>query len=149
MPRRVALLDEGPQALLSLLARTTLGDAPFGSEPVGALEDELLGVARSVGACAAELLEQAVDRRVEVLGELMGEAIPEDRLRVEPLAGHEVPARRARADLGKREGRDHRRDDPELDLGERELGIRRCDRDVRARDESATAAERMPLDSGD
>src|SRR6184192_2733931 len=104
MPRRVALLDEGPQALLSLLARATLGDAPFGSEPVGALEDELLGVAGSFGARAAELVEQAVDRCVEVLGELVDEADPEGRLRIEPLAGHEVPARRARADLGEREG---------------------------------------------
>src|SRR6266536_6189119 len=144
MPRRLALLDEGPQALLSLLARATLGDAPFGSEPVGALEDELLGLARGFGACGAELVEQAVDRRVEILGELVDEADPEGRLRVEALAGQEVPARRARADLGEREGRDHRRDDPELDLGEPELGIRGCDRDVRARDESATAAKRMP-----
>ena len=49
---------------------------------------------------------------------------------VEALAREEVAPRRARADLRERERRDHRRDDPELHLGEREDGVARRDRDV-------------------
>src|SRR6184192_3981652 len=49
MPRGPALLDEGAQAFLPLLTRAALGDAPLGSEPVGALEDKLLGMARGFG----------------------------------------------------------------------------------------------------
>src|SRR5919198_1056066 len=68
---------------------------------------------------------------------------------VEALACDEVAARRTGTDLAQREGRDDGRDDPELDLGERELGLGLRDRDVRARDEPAAAAEGVTLDARD
>src|SRR5690349_15959611 len=116
MPARLALLDEGAQALLALVAGSSLGDPAFGPEPVGPLEDELFGVASRFGAGRAQLLEQAVDRFVQVVGELVDEPDPQGRLRVEALTGDEVAPGRAGADLGQRVGRDDRRDDPELDL---------------------------------
>ena len=78
----------------------------------------------------------------------MDEADPQGRRRVEPLAGEEVPARRG-ADLRQDERRDHRRDDAELDLREAEDRVLGRERDVRARDETRAAAERVPLDAGD
>ena len=64
--RALRLIPEGPQALLSLLARATLGDSALRGEPVGALEDELLGMARGFGACAAELVESFLEMALTV-----------------------------------------------------------------------------------
>jgi hypothetical protein len=74
---------------------------------------------------------------------------PERGRRVEALAGHEVPSRRAGPDPRDRERRDRRRDDPELDLGEGELRVLGGDHDVGARDEAAPAAEHVAMDPRD
>ena len=142
-----ALLEERAQALLALVARPPLRDPPLGAERVRPVEHELLRVPRGLRARGPQLRDHPLDRRVEVARDLLDEPDPQRRGRVEPLAGDEVAPRGARADLRQRERRDHRRDDPELDLGERELRLGPGDRDVRAGDEPAAAAERVALDA--
>ena len=73
----------------------------------------------------------------------------EGDLCVEALARDEVAARGALADPAQRERRDHRGDDPELDLGEGEDRPGLGDRYVAAGDEPDAAAERMAVDEGD
>jgi len=74
---------------------------------------------------------------------------PQRGLGGEALAGDEPPPRRTGTDLRQRERRDHRRDDAELHLAERELRVRLGDDDVAAGDEPAAAAERVPLHARD
>ena len=66
--------------------------------------------------------------------------------RVEALAGDEVAAGGTFADLAKRIGRDHGRDDSELDLGECKDRPLVCDRDIGDGNEAGTAAEGVALD---
>ncbi len=70
-------------------------------------------------------------------------------MRVEALAGDEVAARMAGADLRECERRDDGRDEPELHLRKREDGVRRRDRDVGCRDESGSSAERVTVHTRD
>ena len=79
----------------------------------------------------------------------MHEPDPQRGRGVEALAGEEVAPRRARADLGERERRDHGRDDPELHLREREDGLLVRDDDVRAGHQPGAAAERVTLHARD
>ena len=95
--------------------------------------------------CGEELSDDALDRGVEIVRDLVHEADPERGQRVEALAGDEVAAGRALADLRERERRDHRGDDAELHLGEGEDRVGRRHGDVRAGDEPAAAAECVAL----
>ena len=83
------------------------------------------GAPRAGRPCAARRA-RASSAAVDVVGHLVHEADPECRRGVEALARHEVASRGALADLAERERRDHRRDDPELHLGEREHASRRA-----------------------
>ncbi len=96
-----------------------------------------------------QLSEDTVERSAEIGGHLVHEADPERGLGVEPLARDVVAAGRALADLPQRERRDHRRDDPELDLGEGEQRTGLGDHDVAAGDEAGAASERMALHQAD
>ena len=93
-----------------------------------------------------ELADDSLDGDVEVIRDLADETDAECGLRIEALAGQEVAPCRPRADLREGERRDHRRDDPELHLGEREQRVRSADRDVRDGDEAGATAERVTLD---
>ena len=128
------LLEEGPQPVLPLGARPPLGGAREQVLLVARLEDEPLRLADGGRAAGEDVRDDALDRRVEVLGDLVDEADPERRRRVEPLAGEEVAAGRRRADLRQHHRRDHRRDDPEPHLGEPEDRVLGGDRDVGAGD---------------
>ena len=96
-----------------------------------------------------QLVDDVLDRRVEVVGELVHEADAQRDLGAEALARHEVASRGPGADLRERERRDDRRHDAELHLAERELRARLRDDDVAAGDEAAAAAERVPLHARD
>jgi dihydrodipicolinate synthase/N-acetylneuraminate lyase len=78
----------------------------------------------------------------------MGQSDPQCRLGAEPLTREEVSSGGPRTDPGEHEGRNHRRDDPQLDLREAEGRVRRRNSNIRARRESAAAAEAIALDSG-
>ena len=90
-----------------------------------------------------------VEGALEVGGDLVDEADPQGGRRVEALARDEVAAGSALADLADRIGRDHRGDDPELDLGEGEDGPLVGERDVRGGNEAGAAAEGVPLHERD
>src|SRR5207248_10835759 len=92
-----------------------------------------------------QLVDDSVDRYVELVGDLVHEADAQRRLGVEALAGDEIAARRAGTDLRERERRDHRGDDPELHLRERERRVTGRDCDVGRCDEARAAAERVTL----
>ena len=83
---------------------------------------------------SAQLREDLLDRRVEVVRDLVDEADPECRRRVEALARDEVAPGGAIPDLAERKRRDDGGDDPELHLGEREHGQLLGEHVVAARD---------------
>ena len=97
-----------------------LGDPARRLGAVGPLAHEPLRPPRRLRARREQLADDPLDRRVEIVGDLVHEPDAQRGLRVEALAGDEVAPRRARADLRERERRDDRRDDPELHLRERE-----------------------------
>ncbi len=104
---------------------------------------------RGPRAGRSELRESAVERSFEIARHLVHEPDPERGRGIEALAGHEVPACGALPDLPDRVGRDHGRNDPELDLRERECRALVCDRDVCGRDEADASTDRMALYDGD
>src|ERR1051326_1809786 len=151
LPRRT-LLEERAQALLALVARPPRGDPLRRLRAVGTFAHEALRPPGGLWPGGKQLADDSVDRSVELVRDLVHEADAQRRLGVEALAGDEVAARRAGTDLRKRERRDHRGDDPELHLRERERRVTRRDCDVGRSDEARPAAERMTLyarDDGD
>ena len=106
-------------------------------------------MACSPRAGAVQLGEHALDGRVQIGVDLVHQPDPQRRRCVEALTRDEVAARPARPDLRERERRDHRRDDAELHLREREHGPFVRDRDVGAGDEARPAAERVALNARD
>ncbi len=88
------------------------------------------------------------DRGVDVVGDLVHQPDPQRHLGREALARHEPAPRSRRPDLCERERRDHRRDDPEPHLAERELCFGLGNGDVATGDQPAAAAERVSLNSG-
>ena len=100
-------------------------------------------------AGGAELAEDGRERALQIGDDLVDEADPQGGRGVEALARDEVAAGGALADLPDRVGRDHRRDDPELHLGEGEDGPLVGERDVGGGHEAGAAAEGVPLDERD
>ena len=96
-----------------------------------------------------QLVHYALDHAVETGCDLGDEPDAQRDLGAESLTGEEVAPRRPAADLGEREGRDHRRDDPQLDLREPEDSVVATDGNVAARSQATAAAEAVPLDAGD
>ena len=137
------------QSRLALVARPPLGDPPGRLGPVGTLEHEPLGVPRRSRACRAELAEDRLQCGLEIEDDLVHEPDPESRRGIEPLAGDEVAAGCALADLAEHVGRDHGRCDSELDLRESEHSPLVGERDVGRGHEPGSAAERMALNDGD
>ena len=106
-------------------------------------------MARGARPGGAELAQDSLQGRIEVVGDLVDEPDRQRGRGIEALARDEVPAGGALADLAQRERGDHGRDDPELHLGEREHRPRLRDHDVAARDKTDPAAEGVALDEGD
>ena len=77
---------------------------------------------------------------------LVHESQPKRLVGVEPSSGGEQGAGRTRTDRPQHVGRDRRRDQAEPHLGERERRALGGDRDVGARDETGTPAERRAVD---
>ena len=120
------------------------------AEPVGPLEHELLRVPRRLRPCAcAARRPSARPAASRSSATSWTSPIRSAVVGVEALAGDEVASRRARADLGQRERRDHRRDDPELDLEKANTASGAATTMSAARDEPAPAAERVALDARD
>src|SRR5205823_11207699 len=140
-----ALVEECAQAFLAFRA---------GAQPrcklrrfvsAWTVANQLLRCARGFGPGAEQLADDALDRLVQFVRELVDEAGPEGGLGVETLAGQEEPPRCRGPDAREDERRDHGRNDPELDLREAEDGIGRRDRDVGAADQPRAPAEGVTL----
>src|SRR5205085_3332064 len=97
-PARRTLLEERAQALLPLVARAALGNPPCRLRSIRPLSHEPLRPTRCLRPRREELGDDDLDRRVEILRDLVHEADPARGLGVEPLAGHEVAARCCGAD---------------------------------------------------
>ena len=93
--------------------------------------------------------EDAGFGRRQVVVDLVDQPEAQSGRGIEALTRDEVAAGGALTELANHERRDHRRDDPELHLGECEDGGGVRDRDVRACDQPHAAPERVPLDECD
>src|SRR6266545_4825347 len=150
-PAGFAALEEGAQSLLSLGARSALGDSPRRLLAVERrIQYEPLCGPHGLRTGTEDLGEDLLDHCVEAVSgrDLVHQADAPGGDGVEALAGQEVASGRAGSDPGQDEGRDHRRDDPELDLREREDGVVSGDADIGAGDEAAPASEGVALNSG-
>jgi hypothetical protein len=86
---------------------------------------------------------------VEIGGDLVDEADPQRRRRIDPLAGEEVPAARGSGRSSRAPSGDHSGDDPEPDLREAEHRVLAGDGDVDAGGQPRATAEGVPLDPRD
>src|SRR3954464_15636471 len=73
-PGGSALFEEGAEAFLALIARPALRDTPLGGEAIRPLEHELLGVSSRLGTGRAQLCDDRVHSRIDVVGDLVDEA---------------------------------------------------------------------------
>src|SRR5207237_2060890 len=138
------LLEERAQPLLALAARAPRRRDLGRLDPHRALANESLGFLHRLRPAIEERGDHGVCGALRIHRHLVDEADAERDLGVESFACQEV-APRGRADPPEDERRDHRGDDPQADLGEPEDGGGCGDRDVRAGDEAAPAAEGMPV----
>ena len=136
------------KAFLPFLARPALGDAACRLGAVGAFLYRRLAwrAARGPAVRSSTRTRSSAASRSSVTS---CTSDPQCGHGVEALAGDEVATRRAYSDLAQRERRDHRRDDPDLDLGEGEHRPLVREHDVGAGDEPGAAAERVSLDERD
>ena len=134
-PERFSRKARRPSCPSSLVRRSAIQRAVSG--PSGRSRTSRFAQRAACGPAERSSPTTRSTARVEIVRHLVHESDPERGLGVEALARHEVAARGARADPCEREGRDDRRDDPELHLREREDGVRarrsRCPPQRRAR----------------
>ena len=142
------VLEEGAQALLALGARAVRGDQLRRSSVVRGARASAFAVRAASGPAV-----RSSDSTASTAGSSSSANSWTSPIRSATSAAKRSPVtnqrRAAEADLRKRERGDHRRHDPELRLAEREHRRRLGDHDVRARDEPAAAAERVPLHTRD
>src|SRR5690606_22963482 len=157
-PGRAALVEERGDALLALVGRPRRGDARgrvadqrVVDRTADHVADQALALAQRDRAALHQVAEQRVDRAVELLrhADVVDQPDPVSLGRLEDLGGEEVAARLRFADRADHVGADHRRDQPELDLGQAELRVGAGDRDVAGGDQAHAPGERGTVHARD
>src|SRR3954454_18668448 len=92
LPAWRPFLEDAPQPLLPLVARAPLRGAREQVLLSARFEHQPLRLTDGDRPAGEDVGDDALDRRVQVFGDLVDEADPQRRLRVDPFAGEDVAA---------------------------------------------------------